>query len=139
MKLLLLQTAGLLHFLILTASALVPRVLNWRENLLHAPRLLRQLYWVYGAFIVLTIVGFGALTLLFARDLATGSPLARGLCAFIAIFWLARLAVQFLVFDLKPYLTRWWLRAGAHALTLAFLYLSAVYTWCALPPGEVQP
>ena len=138
-KLLLLQLAGLAHFGILIASAMVPRVLNWHGALATLPRMLRQLFWVYGVFIVMVIIGFGTLTLAFAPTLASGSPLARGFCAFVAIFWTARLAVQFFVFDLRPYLTKAWLRWGSHALTLVFVYVSVIYGAAALWPGEVWP
>jgi hypothetical protein len=138
-KLLLIQSAGLAHFGILIASALVPRVLNWRGALFTLPPMLRQLFWVYGIFIVMTIIGFGTLTLAFAPALAAGAPLARGLCAFIAFFWGVRLFVQFAVFDLKPYLTTAWLRWGSHALTLVFGYLVVIYGAAALWPGEVWP
>jgi hypothetical protein len=137
MKLILLQTAGVLHFGILIASALTPRVLNWRGTLAPLPALVRQLFWVYGAFIVLVIVSFGTLTLTFATELAEGAPLARGVCVFIAVFWLARLGVQWLVFDASPYLTAWWLRWGYHGLTVVFLFLASVYALSALRPGEV--
>jgi hypothetical protein len=137
MKLHLIQLAGLLHFGILIASALTPRVLDWRGALPSLPPLLRQLFWVYGVFIVLVIIGFGSLTLAYAPALAAGTPLARGLCALIALFWIARLAVQLFVFDLRPYLTAWWLKLGAHGLTAAFVFLGAVYGAAALFPGEV--
>src|SRR5688572_26345001 len=94
--------AGVLHFAILTASALVPLVLDWRKHLSPLPRFLRELVWVYGAFIVLTIIGFGALTLLCSGQLASGSPLARAVCALIAVFWAARLGVQLFLFDVRP-------------------------------------
>jgi hypothetical protein len=137
MKLQFLLLAGILHFCILIASASVPRLLGWRTALPNLPRMLRQLFWVYGAFIVLVIIGFGTLTLAFAPALAAGGSLARGLCALIAFFWLARLGVQLFVFDLEPYLTRWWLRLGSHGLTVAFLYFALVYGACALLPAEV--
>lgn len=137
MKLHLIQLAGLLHFGILIASALTPRMLDWRGALPSLPPLLRQLFWVYGAFIVLVIIGFGTLTLVYAPALAAGVPLGRGLCALIAIFWFARLGVQLFVFDLRPYLTRWWLRLGSHGLTAAFVFFTLVYGAAALFPGEV--
>jgi hypothetical protein len=123
----LLITAGWLHFAILMASALTPRVLDWGTNLASLPPLLRRLFWVYGGFIVLVIIGFGTLTLLYAPLMAAGEPMARALCGFIAFFWLARLAVQFWVFDARPFLTTSLLRVGYHALTLAFAYMAAVY------------
>lgn len=136
MKILLLQLGGALHFLILIASALVPRVLHWRRNLAVLHPFLRRLFWVYGVFIVLTIIGFGTMTLLHARQLAAGDPLTRSLCGFIALFWFARLLVQWFVFDARAFLTHWIFKLGNLALTLAFLYLAVIYGWIALMPNE---
>lgn len=124
--------AGLLHFGILIASALVPQVLDWRRSLAKLDPLLRQLIWVHGAFIVLVIIAFGVLSLTDATALASGTPLARSVSAFIAIFWSARLAVQFLVFDAKPYLRSVWLKVGYHGLTLVFAYIAAVFAAAAM-------
>lgn len=129
---LLIFLGGILHFGILIASALVPQVLDWKSALRRLEGLTRQLVWVHGAFIVLVIIGFGLLSLLFPRELAAGTPLARGLCGFIALFWIARLAVQFFVFDAKPYLTSLFLRTGYHALTLVFTYHALIYSRAAL-------
>jgi hypothetical protein len=127
-----LLAGGLLHFVILIASALTPRVLDWRANLAALHPFLRRLFWVYGSFIVLVIVSFGVLTLFHADELASGAPLARSICAVIAIFWLARLAVQFFVFDAKPFLTTTFLRMGYHGLTLLFAALVLIYSCAAL-------
>jgi len=128
----LLRLAGVLHFCILIASALVPVVLDWRTNLATLNVFLRRLFWVYGAFVVLMIVGLGTLTLLDARAMAAGNPVARTLAGFTAIFWLARLAVQFFIFDASAYLTNWFLKAGYHCLSLVFTYFVVIYTWAAL-------
>lgn len=130
---------GVLHFCILFASAMVPGTLNWRGELQKLPPLLRQLFWVYGAFIVLMIVGQGTLSLAFSRELAAGSPLARGVAGFIAVFWGTRLAVRLFVFDAGPYLKNAWYRLGYRALTLAFLLLTAIYAIVVLMPREVEP
>ncbi|MEY2510357.1 MAG: hypothetical protein QOE26_1120 [Verrucomicrobiota bacterium] len=123
---------GVLHFVILIASALAPRVLDWRANLAALHPFLRRLFWVYGSFIVLVIVSFGVLTLAHADQLASGAALPRAVCAIIAIFWLARLAVQFFVFDAKPFLTTTFLRLGYHGLTLLFAALVFIYGCAAL-------
>ncbi|MCB1237859.1 MAG: hypothetical protein KDM91_22530 [Verrucomicrobiae bacterium] len=134
-NILLLKLGGLMHFGILIASALAPAALNWRENLAPLPKLLRQMFWVYGAFIVLTIVGFGTLTLFQAERLAAGDSLGRGFCALVALFWAARLGVQFFVFDAKPWLTRPLYRWGYHGLTAVFVALVAIYGRAALGVG----
>ena len=129
-----LQLAGLLHFAILIASALVPRLLEWRANLALLPAFLRRLFWVYGCFIVLTILGFATLTLVHFQEMASGTPLGRSVCALIAVFWFTRLGVQWFVFDARPFLRSRLLVVGYHALTVAFLYLTAVYGWAAFRP-----
>lgn len=123
---------GVLHFGILIASALIPQVLDWKHSLSKLDPLLRQLIWVHGAFIVLTIIGFGAISLGFAGSLAAGSPLARGVCGFVALFWAARLGIQFFVFDARPFLKSALLKLGYHGLTVVFLYNTVVYSLAAL-------
>jgi hypothetical protein len=129
---LLILIGGMLHFGILIASACVPGVLDWRKELAKLEPLSRQLVWVHGAFIVLVIIGFGALSVTLPGELASGTPLARGICLFIALFWTARLAVQFFVFDAKAYVRSSWLKLGYNGLTVVFLYHTVVYATAAL-------
>ena len=82
---------GFLHFGVLIASALVPQVLDWRDELARVSKLTRQLVWTHGAFIVLTIIAFGVLSIANASSLTSGDPLARSLAGFISVFWGARL------------------------------------------------
>jgi hypothetical protein len=124
--------AGLLHFVILIASALVPQILDWRGELRKLPPLFAQLVWVHGGFIVLTIFGLGLITLINAAELASGTVLARSLCGFIAMFWGTRLVVQFFYFDPTAYLTTLLLKLGYHFLTVVFACLTIVYMWSAL-------
>jgi hypothetical protein len=125
--------AGAAHFGVLIASAMVPVRLAWRRELAPLPRLQRQMHWIYGGYVVLAIVAFGVLCLVNAAELAGGSLLARSLCAYIALFWAIRLALQW-VLDVEPYLDAWWLRLGYHALTLVFAAFVAIFTLAALGP-----
>jgi hypothetical protein len=123
---------GVLHLGILIASALVPGVLDWRRELDKLRPLMRQLVWVHGVFIVLTIIGFAVISLIAPRELASGTTLARAVCAFVAAFWLCRLGVQLFVFDARPFLTNAYLKLGYHALTIVFLILVATYGFAAV-------
>lgn len=133
--LILLAGAGQLS--VLVASSLVPLRLNWKEEFRPLPRLHRQMYWVYGGYVVLSIVAFGLISLWQHRELAAGSPLARAVCGYLTVFWGARLCLQ-AVLDVKPYLTAWWLRLGYHTLTVLFLYFTAVYALAALWPAPLS-
>jgi hypothetical protein len=126
--------AGVGQLSVLFAAALVPFRLNWRGELQCLSRLHRQMYWVYGGYIVLSIVAFAALSILNSRELAGGSALARGFCAYVAVFWGIRVGLQ-AVFDVKDHVTTWWLKAGYFVLTLMFTALAVVYTWAALSGG----
>lgn len=124
---LLLQFAAALQSLILIASALTPRLLDWRTNLAALHPFLRKLFWVYGTFIVMIIIAFATLTFLHADAMAAREPVARSLCVFITIFWGARLFVQFAIFDPRPFLKNWFYKLGYHALTVIFAFLVFVY------------
>ena len=130
-KLILLAGAG--QLCVLVASALVPLRLNWAVELKVLSRLHRQMYWVYGGYVVLSIVAFGLISLVNAQALADGSRLARSMCAYIAAFWGIRLSLQ-AVLDVKEHLTAWWLSAGYATLTILFLCFTIVYGMAAIWP-----
>ena len=117
---------GISHFLILIASAMVPFNLNWKEDLAVLSKLHRQMYWVYGGYVVLSIVAFGLICIFNSAEIAEGSPLARALCAYIALFWGIRFALQW-VFDARPFLTHWWLRVGYHVLSGFFVAFTLIF------------
>jgi hypothetical protein len=127
--------AGAAHLGILIASSLVPFRLKWRDELTVLTLLHRQMYWVYGGYVVLSIVAFALISMFNAQELASGSGLARGLCFYVAVFWGVRVGLQ-MVFDVKVHLTSWWLTAGYHLLTVLFLGFTLLYGYAALrPPG----
>lgn len=125
--------AGLGQWSVLIASALVPLRLDWRSGLQSLPRLHRQLYWVYGGYVVLGIIALGAICVFNAEELAGGGLLARCVSGYLAAFWGIRLSLQ-LVLDAKPFLTTWWLTAGYHVLTLLFASFTTIFIYAALRP-----
>ena len=123
--------AGVGQLGVLIAAALVPSRLNWREELRSLSRLHRQMHWVYGGYVVLSIVAFAALSISNSRELASGSALARGFCAYVAVFWGIRVALQ-AVFDVEDHLKTRWLKLGYSALTVLFAGLTIIYAWAAV-------
>lgn len=130
----LLFVAGVGQLAVLIASALVPFRLKWRDEFQSLSRLHRQMYWVYGGYVVLAIISLGLISILNAHELASGSSLARGVCGYVAVFWGIRLSLQW-VLDVKEHLSTWWLKLGYRLLTLLFAYFTVVYAWAALGPG----
>lgn len=125
--------AGFGQLSVLVASALVPIRLKWRTELAKLSRLHRQMYWVYGGYVVLSIIAFGVISLVNHEELAGGSRLARSVTAYMAVFWGIRLSLQ-AVLDVKEHLTAWWLIAGEGVLTVLFVYFTAVFAIAALLP-----
>lgn len=126
---------GLVQLGIVLAALWVPRVLHWRELLAPLHPFMRRLLWVYASFIMFVNLGFAGLSLRHAEALASGAPLARMVCGFIAVYWFARVMVQFFVFDIRPLVRSPFIRSGYQALTAGFIFLAAVYGAAALLPA----
>ena len=109
---LLLKLTALTYLGLLAAGLLMPGVVGLRQHISTLPKFIRQLFWVYYAFIGLSLVSFGLGTFFLADQLASGTPLARAVCGFLAVFWTVRLVAGTFFFDLRPYLTNRWRRAG---------------------------
>lgn len=119
--------AGLAHFGLVAVGSQVPRAFRWNTELARLGAANRRLFWVYGLFIVLANVGFGALSLAYAAEIAAGKGAAGGMALFLGLYWTARLATQYAVFN-----TADWPEQGRHPVVkhgfgLLFLAMSAVY------------
>ncbi|WP_437223385.1 hypothetical protein SH661x_003196 [Planctomicrobium sp. SH661] len=122
---------GIAQLCVLIASALVPIRLQWSQTLSGLPVLVRQLFWVYGSYVVLSIVSLGLITATCAAELAGGSGLARAFCAYAACFWGIRLSLQPFL-EAKPFLTTWWLRCGYPLLSVLFACFTLIFIWGAI-------
>jgi hypothetical protein len=91
--------AGCMHVGIILANIPLPRMLDVRKHLTNVPRFIQQVFYVHWFYIVLVLGFFAALCFGFARDLMGASSLGRFLSAFMAGFWLLRIALQWLYYD----------------------------------------
>jgi hypothetical protein len=123
--------SGVLHLATLLGSAQVPKELKFKDELPKVAPLLRQWILVAGLYIVINLVAFGVIALSFSRTLASGEPLARAFCAYVACFWAIRLVIQFGFFDAKPYLRNRFLTIGYHGLTCVFCWHTVVFGYAA--------
>ena len=81
--------AGICQLGVLTASALVPIQLNWRDEFKCLPRLHRQMHWVYGGYVwYLAIAAFGVNYL--ANAMSWRPQQWHVVCGYVAIFGVAR-------------------------------------------------
>jgi hypothetical protein len=115
------------HFLILLASFQVPYRLGWKQDLQQLMPFNRKLLWVQSGFTVLTIIAFGALTLILHSELLRGDRAALGLAGFIGIYWTTRILVDALYFSHEDWPKGTAFIVGHALLTLLFLALAANY------------
>ncbi|HEV3120776.1 MAG TPA: hypothetical protein VGY53_02685 [Isosphaeraceae bacterium] len=91
--------AGVSQLGIVAGSLAIPRVLRWRDDLARLRPLTRQIFWTYAAYIWCTNLAFGLVSTFAPKWLLDGTPLAGAVCGFIALYWGARVVIQFAYFD----------------------------------------
>lgn len=122
--------AGLAHFGMVAVGSQVPRVFGWREDLAKLSAANRRLFWVYGIFIVLANVGFGALSLAYPGEIAAGKGAAGGFALLAGLYWVARLVVQYAAFETADWPEEARNPVAKHGLGLVILLMSLVYLAC---------
>jgi hypothetical protein len=118
---------GAAHFLILFASFQVPYRLSWKRDLQQLMPFNRKLLWVQSGFTVLTIIGFGTLTLVLHTELLRGDRAALGLACFIGVYWTTRILADALYFSHADWPKGTAFVVGHALLTLLFSVLAATY------------
>lgn len=128
--------AGLGQLALAAASLAIPRVLGWRAETAKLRPLLRQVFWTYAAYIWGINLSFGLLSTFAPAWLLDRSPLAGAVAGFIAVYWGARVVVQFVYFDRTDVPGGPGVRLAEAALIALFLYLTVVYAVVALTAGR---
>jgi hypothetical protein len=118
------QVAGAVQLAIGLANLPLAFRLQYRKNLARASPMVREVFYVHAGYIVLVVLGFAALSLLFATELAGGQPLGRFLSGFLAIFWLLRVPIQLFYY---PAEIRRQNRLADVIFTVAFAFLAVVF------------
>ena len=119
--------AGAGQLALAAASLAIPRVLGWREEVARLSPLTRHVFWTYAAYIFGFHVTFGLLSTLRPGLLLDGSPLATGVCSFIAVYWGARLVIQFVWFRRVHAPAGLRERLAEAALVALFVALTLIY------------
>ncbi|TAE19297.1 MAG: hypothetical protein EAZ95_02230 [Bacteroidetes bacterium] len=91
--------SGIGHIGLSLVSPLIPKMLQWNEGLKDLKPLLRQMFWTYAVYILAINFCFGLVSVLGAEELLNQTFLAKAVCLFIGLYWLARVFVQFFYFD----------------------------------------
>ena len=124
--------AGFGLSVLVVASFWIPKVLGWREKLAGLTPLMRELFWTYSAYILASHLFFAILCWGYREWLLGGTSSAGAMSAFIGLWWLVRVYLQFFGFDLEEVENRPANRLAKHLLTLLFVclvVLFALLTW----------
>jgi hypothetical protein len=129
------DVAGALHLVVASANIFAFRKFRYLEHLRNVPPVLRQVFLVQNAYIMLVQVGFALLCFFFADELTSGRPLGRALAGFLAVFWGTRVLLQLFYYDRE-------LRRANRLFDVLFLiadgYLAVVFTLAAILPGPTE-
>jgi hypothetical protein len=91
--------SGIGHIASSLGSIAVPTLLDWKKHIDAVPTLMRQVFWVYSAYIKMIGIAFGIVSILGRDELLASSFLAKSINLFIVIYWTGRLAVGFIYYD----------------------------------------
>lgn len=116
--------AGLVQLALVGANITLPRILKPSTELSPVSPMVRKMFYVHWIYIVFVLLIFSALSLLFAGELASGRGVGRFISAAIAVFWLARVPIQFFYYDADLRRAN---RLGDVACITAFTFLGVVY------------
>ena len=121
--------AALQQVLIASANLFAVRMFSYREHLKRVPGHVAEVFVVQNLYIMLTVLGMAGLCVFGTDAFLAGDPLARGLAAFLSLFWGVRLAFQLFFYDRA-------MRAkyrGLDALfSITFAYLTALFGYLAV-------
>jgi hypothetical protein len=95
----LIRAAGVLHLLVASANFVAPRLLDYRGSLARVTPIVRNVFIVQNAYIVLVLAGLAGACFAFPADLAGRSPLGRAVAGFLAAFWGLRVVLQLAYYD----------------------------------------
>lgn len=119
-----LQFAGVILLCIASANFFAPKKMRWSKNLGHVEPVFRQVFIIHCAFLVGCVVAM-ALACIILPQLLLSGQLGRVLLGFMAVFWTARVYVQFFYYERSIKCEF----PGFNVLfSIAFLYLAAVFT-----------
>jgi hypothetical protein len=124
--------AGALHLVVASANLFAFRKFHYLEYLRGLPTVLRQVFLVQNAYIMLVQTACALLCFRFAAELTSGHGLGQALAIFLAVFWGSRVLLQLFYYDRK-------LRRDNRVYDVLFLladgYLAAAFALAAALPG----
>ncbi len=121
--------AGLGQIALAAGSVVIPKLLNWSNEMKKVHPLIKQIFYTYACYILVFNFSFGLLSVFVNQDLTNGSKLAMLVCGFIAVYWISRVCIQFFYFDRVNFPSSAWHKLGESVLVTLFIFFSTVYSY----------
>lgn len=118
--------AGILLILLAALHALFPRYFNWEAELVPLSLINRQMFYIHTFFIALLLLLTGLLCVTSAQELISTS-LGKKVSVGLAVFWIARLAIQFFGYSSELWKGKKFETAMHLIFSLLWIYFSFVF------------
>lgn len=123
-----LKVIGIVLIALALLHVIFPRYFDWKVQLSGLSLINRQMMYVHTFFIALVVLLMGLLCLTSAPEIV-GTPLGRKIALGLAIFWLARLVIQFFGYSSELWKGKLFETAVHVVFTFLWAYLSGVFLW----------
>ncbi len=121
--------AGILLVLLAALHAIFPKYFKWDAELLPLSLINRQMFYIHTFFIAFSLLLMGLLCITSAQELTT-TPLGKKVSVGLAVFWIARLVIQFFGYSSEL----WKGKRFETVMHIAFSILWLYFCWVFLLP-----
>ena len=119
--------AGVGQLILVLASVVIPRCLEWKKPLGSLPMLMRQLFWTYAGYMLGMHLFFGLVSTFGSELLLDGTAQAALLCGLMMVWWGVRIFLQFFCFDRSGIPSTRFNKMAEAMLVALFLFLTVTY------------
>ena len=133
-----LKIIGVLLIALALLHAVFPTYFRWSRDLAGLQPINRQMMYVHAFFIALTVFLMGVLCLTCSPEL-TGTPLGRKVACGLAVFWAARLLVQFFGYSSSLWRGKTFETAAHVVFAVFWTYLATGFLAIAWTPARTMP
>jgi hypothetical protein len=133
-----LKIIGALLIALALLHGVFPTYFRWSKDLAGLQPINRQMMYVHAFFVALTVFLMGVFCLTCSPEIA-GTPLGRKVACGFAVFWAARLLVQFFGYSSSLWRGKTFETAVHVVFTLFWIFLTAIFSAIAWAPARTMP
>jgi len=126
------KLAGLGQIVLVLASVAIPKCLEWNKGLANLRPLLRQMFWTYAVYVTGVHLFAGVVSYFTPDELLNGGFLSTAVSLLMALWWGARVVIQFFFFDRTDVPDTLFNKLAEIGLVSLFVYLTLVYSWAVI-------